>query len=209
MTNGMSGSRFTKYFRRGNNSGHNDSRRHDGPTNNQNNSFRSAALEVSKFSDRKHGSNRHAHETNEPNSFQNWLQLLSQNPNLCNNLLAQQQYLTQMLNKTQQSDSLKKMLHLNNKEGMPQGGPPARMPTQKELQFHTQSIMQNALLRKRILDQCKFSGEVPIPAVQQLIKSVHSNVQKVTQQGLPPGIAGQCPNFNSSMAYGMIFSSLL
>ena len=107
-----------------------------------------------------------------------------------NNLLAQQQYLMQLLNKNQQSEILRRMLMKNNVENVVadsnQQQPPTnqpRIPTQQELQFHTQSIMQNALLRKKLQDQRKMLYEQAIeptanPAVQQFVQSVCPNIQR-------------------------------
>lgn len=57
-----------------------------------------------------------------------------------------------------------------------------RIPTQQELQFHTQSIMQNALLRKKLQDQRKMLYEQAVepanPAVQQFVQSVCPNIQR-------------------------------
>lgn len=36
---------------------------------------------------------------------------------------------------------------------LPNGGIPQRIPSPRELQFHTQSIMQNALIKKKLEEQ--------------------------------------------------------
>ncbi|XP_052864076.1 protein cup-like [Anopheles cruzii] len=106
----------------------------------------------------------------------------------------QQQYLLQLLQNSQQSESLRQMLMKNSRDagvpappkGRPQSGGgaqqqgPGRVPTQRELQLHTQSIMKNALLRKKIVEQSRLilEQQEPIPAVQQLIRSICPNVQR-------------------------------
>lgn len=120
------------------------------------------------------------------NAFKRLVDMVAQN-RASNNLLAQQQYLMQLLNKNQQSEILRRMLMKNAVDNVadanqqqPTNQPP-RIPTQQELQFHTQSIMQNALLRKKLQDQRKILYEQatePNPAVQQFVQSVCPNIQR-------------------------------
>ncbi|XP_050086588.1 protein cup-like [Anopheles aquasalis] len=112
----------------------------------------------------------------------------------------QQQYLMQLLQNNQQTESLRQMLMKNaSLDGRQQGRQQQhqhqhqqhqqhqgqRVPTQRELQLHTQSIMKNALLRKKIVEQGRIileqqqqGPQEPIPAVQQLIQSIYPNVQR-------------------------------
>lgn len=120
------------------------------------------------------------------NAFKRLVDMVAQN-RASNNLLAQQQYLMQLLNKNQQSEILRRMLMKNAVDNVadanqqqPTNHTP-RIPTQQELQFHTQSIMQNALLRKKLQDQRKMLYEQaaePNPAVQQFVQSVCPNIQR-------------------------------
>lgn len=120
------------------------------------------------------------------NAFKRLVDMVAQN-RASNNLLAQQQYLMQLLNKNQQSEILRRMLMKNAVDNVadanqqqPTNQTP-RIPTQQELQFHTQSIMQNALLRKKLQDQRKMLYEQaaePNPAVQQFVQSVCPNIQR-------------------------------
>lgn len=141
-----------------------------------------------------------------------------------NNQAAQEQYMLQMLNKTQQSEILRRMLIKNTVEngsgGNQQQQPhhasqPPRIPTQLELQLHTQSIMQNALLRKKLQDQHKMlleqnshlsamatapNSAEPNAEVQQFVKSVSPNFQRslsVLNQTATAG-AGQYRSINQS-----------
>lgn len=121
------------------------------------------------------------------NAFKRLVDMVAQNRASNNNLLAQQQYLMQLLNKNQQSEILRRMLMKNAVDNVadanqqqPTNQTP-RIPTQQELQFHTQSIMQNALLRKKLQDQRKMLYEQaaePNPAVQQFVQSVCPNMQR-------------------------------
>lgn len=120
------------------------------------------------------------------NAFKRLVDMVAQN-RASNNLFAQQQYLMQLLNKNQQSEILRRMLMKNavdnvadTNQQQPTNQTP-RIPTQQELQFHTQSIMQNALLRKKLQDQRKALYEQaaePNPAVQQFVQSVCPNIQR-------------------------------
>lgn len=116
------------------------------------------------------------------------------------NQTAQEQYMLQMLNKTQQTEILRRMLIKNTADNgsdqqqqQHQGSQPPRIPTQLELQIHTQSIMQNALLRKKLQDQRRMILEQnsqlsamatapkttePNAEVQQFVKSVSPNFQR-------------------------------
>uniref|UniRef100_A0A182P8Q4 Uncharacterized protein n=1 Tax=Anopheles epiroticus TaxID=199890 RepID=A0A182P8Q4_9DIPT len=100
----------------------------------------------------------------------------------------QQQHLLQLLQNCQETETLRQMLMkkctLDNAAAMASGQ--QRIPTQAELQQHTQSIMKQALLRKKIAEQSRYlleqqqqqGGQEPIPAVQQLIQSFCPNVQR-------------------------------
>lgn len=116
------------------------------------------------------------------------------------NHTAQEQYMLQMLNKSQQTELLRRMLMKNpadngsdQQQQQQQASPTPRMPTQLELQIHTQSIMQNALLRKKLQDQRRMILEQnsqlsamatapktsePNAGVQQFVKSVSPNLQR-------------------------------
>lgn len=116
-----------------------------------------------------------------------------------NHQTTQEQYMLQMLNKTQQSEILRRMLMRNTGDNGPeqqqqhQASQPPRIPTQLELQLHTQSIMQNALIRKKMQDQRRMLLEQnsnlsamatapniaePNAEVQQFVKSVSPNFQR-------------------------------
>lgn len=87
----------------------------------------------------------------------------------------QQHYLLQLLQNSQQTEALRQVLM---KKCSLEGGQ-QRVPTQAELQLHTQTIMKQALLRKKIAEQSRLILEQePIPAVQQLIQSICPNVQR-------------------------------
>uniref|UniRef100_A0A8W7JA27 Uncharacterized protein n=1 Tax=Anopheles albimanus TaxID=7167 RepID=A0A8W7JA27_ANOAL len=101
----------------------------------------------------------------------------------------QQQYLMQLLQNNQQTESLRQMLmknaSLDGRQQQQRQHQGQRLPTQRELQLHTQSIMKNALLRKKIVEQGRIileqqhqGPQEPIPAVQQLIQSIYPNVQR-------------------------------
>uniref|UniRef100_A0A182K2R6 Uncharacterized protein n=1 Tax=Anopheles christyi TaxID=43041 RepID=A0A182K2R6_9DIPT len=122
-------------------------------------------------------------------SFQRLLEMLAvQNQRM--NQQHQQQYLLQLLQNCQETETLRQMLMkkctLDNAaaNGSSMGGGQQRIPTQAELQQHTQSIMKQALLRKKIAEQSRYlleqqqNGQEPIPAVQQLIQSICPNVQR-------------------------------
>lgn len=141
-----------------------------------------------------------------------------------NNQTAQEQYMMQMLNKTQQSEVLRRMLMKqtgdNGSDGNKQqhrAPQPPRIPTQLELQLHTQSIMQNALLRKKLQDQRRMILEQnshlsamatapntaePNAEVQQFVKSVSPNFQRslsVLNQTATAGAGGHYrSSFNQS-----------
>uniref|UniRef100_A0A182Q4U2 Uncharacterized protein n=1 Tax=Anopheles farauti TaxID=69004 RepID=A0A182Q4U2_9DIPT len=132
----------------------------------------------------------------------------------------QQQYLLQLLQNSQQTETLRQMLmkkcSFDNAAAAAAataaaisstGGGQQRIPTQAELQLHTQSIMKQALLRKKIAEQSRLlleqqggGGGVeqePIPAVQKLLQSFCPNVQHRTggsihqqQQGGADGRSG-------------------
>lgn len=129
------------------------------------------------------------------NAFKRLVEMVAQN-RASNNLLAQQQYLMQ-LSKNQQSEILRRMLMKNavdnvsdaNQQQQQHSPSQPRIPTQQELQFHTQSIMQNALLRKKLQDQRRMlfeqnnhqmaaSSAEANPAVQQFVQSVCPNIQR-------------------------------
>ncbi|XP_058058589.1 protein cup [Anopheles bellator] len=140
----------------------------------------------------------------------------------------QQQYLLQLLQNSQQTESLRQMLMKNSREvGVPAppkgraqsgGGAqhqgPGRVPTQRELQLHTQSIMKNALLRKKIVEQSRLilEQQEPIPAVQQLIRSICPNVQRslavlAAGSGSSSQQQQQQQQFSSDPGYGAPFGS--
>ncbi|XP_039447050.1 protein cup-like [Culex pipiens pallens] len=207
----QSGSRFSKWFRRGAN-GYNQS---SGANFRQAFLSNSDAFGNSRFpqqqnQQRHYGQqsaaygNRgfHPSESYDPQqqghfgdesstAFKRLVDMVAQN-RASNNLLAQQQYLMQLLNKNQQSEILRRMLMKNavdnvvadtnqQQQQQPASQQP-RIPTQQELQFHTQSIMQNALLRKKLQDQRKMLYEQAVepanPAVQQFVQSVCPNIQR-------------------------------
>uniref|UniRef100_A0A182MF04 Uncharacterized protein n=1 Tax=Anopheles culicifacies TaxID=139723 RepID=A0A182MF04_9DIPT len=126
-------------------------------------------------------------------SFQRLLEMLAAQ-NQRNYQQHQQQYLLQLLQNCQETETLRQMLlnkcTLENATAaatanFAAGQSNQRMPTQAELQQHTQSIMKQALLRKKIAEQSRYlleqqqqNGQEPIPAVQQLIQSICPNVQR-------------------------------
>ncbi|XP_053691734.1 myb-like protein I [Sabethes cyaneus] len=224
-SSGQTGSRFSKWFRRGNTS-FNQYSNQDGrrlpygyfPSNDFANTSGSSQYEGHAAQRSSSGASylprgyqgAHAFEQNNsmnaaaPNSaFKRLLDMVTHN-RLGNNMLAQQQYMLQMLNKNQQSEILRRMLMKNTMDnaiadpGQPKAPPQQsqeqRMPTHRELQFHTQAIMQNALLRKKLQDQQKMLFEQnsqmtvmaaaaaasaePNAAVQQFVQSVCPNVQR-------------------------------
>uniref|UniRef100_A0A182NBA5 Uncharacterized protein n=1 Tax=Anopheles dirus TaxID=7168 RepID=A0A182NBA5_9DIPT len=113
----------------------------------------------------------------------------------------QQQYLLQLLQNSQQTETLRQMLmkkcSLENAAAaaaaISSGGgqQQQRIPTQAELQLHTQSIMKQALLRKKIAEQSRLlleqqgggGDQEPIPAVQQLLQSFCPIVQRTGTGG--------------------------
>lgn len=155
----------------------------------------------------------------DPNSaYRRVMDMIAQSRANSNNQTAQEQYMLQMLNKTQQSEILRRMLIKNTVDtgsGSNQQQQPPRIPTQLELQLHTQSIMQNALLRKKLQDQHRMVLEQnsnlsamatapntaePNAEVQQFVKSVSPNFQRtlsVLNQTATAG-AGQYRSFNQS-----------
>lgn len=208
----QSGSRFSKWFRRGTNgynqstganfrqaflsnndafgnnrfSQHQNQQRHFGP---QSAAYANRGFHPSESFDQQQG-----HFGDESNTaFKRLVDMVAHN-RISNNLMAQQQYLMQLLNKNQQSEILRRMLMKNAVENVvadanqqQQQQPHStnnqpRIPTQQELQFHTQSIMQNALLRKKLQDQRKMlyeqATEPANPAVQQFVQSVCPNIQR-------------------------------
>lgn len=211
----QSGSRFSKWFRRGTNgynqsSGanfrqaflsnsdafgnnrfpqqHQNQQRQFGP---QSTAYGNRGFQpVESFEQQQHG-----HFGDESSTaFKRLVDMVAQN-RASNNMMAQQQYLMQLLNKNQQSEILRRMLmknavdnvvaDANQQQQQQQQSPnPPRIPTQQELQFHTQSIMQNALLRKKLQDQRKMLYEhateptAANPAVQQFVQSVCPNIQR-------------------------------
>lgn len=217
-TNVPSGSRFSKWFRRGGNSfnhsfGNNyDARRQAfhlgpdglGPANNNrypaDRHYAPQQYGASRFSSYQGPVNQSAEVT----AFKHLLERLAQNRTNNNPIAQQQQYLMQMLNKNQQSESLRRMLMKNTMDNVSDGNQhqqssqqqTPRVPTQLELQLHTQSIMQNALLRKKLQDQRKIIIEQnhqmaemvavaaaggkskPNAEVQQFVKSVSPNIQR-------------------------------
>lgn len=212
-TSAQSGSRSTKWFRNGNNQSadSNYDRRQHSFNSTQNNFARNGNY------------NRYSFDRNFPqyqsrNSSSNNNQVTSQNNSshadsnsaykrlvdmiaqtrTNSKQTAQEQYLLQMLNKNQQSEILRRMLIKNvvdngsdiyqqQQKGLP------RIPTKLELQIHTQSIMQNALLRKKLQDQrrmileqnSQLSAEATAPntaepnaVVKRFVKSVSPNFQR-------------------------------
>lgn len=208
----QSGSRFSKWFRRGTNGynqstgssfrqaflsnndafgnnrfpqqNHNHHQRHFGPQQ----SYGNRTFHPSESYDPQQG---HFGDDSSSTAFKRLVEMVAQN-HASNNLLAQQQYLMQLLNKNQQSEILRRMLMKNavdnvvtdaNQQPHQQQTNQPRIPTQQELQFHTQSIMQNALLRKKLQDQRKMLYEQATeptanPAVQQFVQSVCPNIQR-------------------------------
>ncbi|XP_055597015.1 uncharacterized protein DDB_G0283357 [Uranotaenia lowii] len=158
-------------------------------------------------------------------AFNRLVNMMAQN-RANNNILAQQEYIMQLLNKNQQSEILRRILMQNTvqnvtdsntnshqqqqpkqQEQQQQEQPTSqeqsqqpRIPSRRELQFHTDSIMHNALLRKRLQDQRKMlveqtnqiaavaavaaaansvaAAEAANPIVQQFVKSVSPNMQR-------------------------------
>ncbi|XP_049288123.1 protein cup-like isoform X1 [Anopheles funestus] len=126
-------------------------------------------------------------------SFQRLLEMLAAQ-NQRNYQQHQQHYLLQLLQNCQETETLRQMLlkkcSLENATAAASanfagGQQNQRIPTQAELQQHTQSIMKQALLRKKIAEQSRYLleqqqqiGQEPIPAVQQLIQSICPNVQR-------------------------------
>ncbi|XP_053672209.1 protein cup-like [Anopheles nili] len=127
-------------------------------------------------------------------SFQRLLEMMAANQR--HQQQQQQQYLLQLLQNCQQTETLRQMLmkkcSLENAaaaavaaasiNGGGDSGQHQRVPTQAELQLHTQTIMKQALLRKKIVEQSRLimeqqNSQEPIPAVQQLIQSICPNVQ--------------------------------
>ncbi|XP_055548665.1 protein cup isoform X2 [Wyeomyia smithii] len=223
---GQTGSRFSKWFRRGNNASnqisHQDVRRASyhpsndtfGNVYNANGQRYQQERHPQRFSNGTAQCPRSyqgpaAFEQHNPinaaasnTALKRLVEMVAQN-RANNNLLAQQQYLMQLLNKNQQSEILRRMLMKNTVDNAADSGqqqaPPQqpqqpRIPTQRELQFHTQSIMQNALLRKKLQDQRKMLFEQnnqmavmaaaaavsaePNATVQQFVQSVCPNVQR-------------------------------
>lgn len=210
-----SGSRFNKWVRRGGNSfnhsfGNNnyDARQHghhlgpDGFGSANNNRYSADRHYPQQYTNRRsypsQGSN---HQTAESKSaFKRLVDMMAQNRTNNNLVAQQQQYLLQMLNKNQQSESLRRMLIKNtvdnasdaNQYHQQSNQQTPRVPTQLELQLHTQSIMQNALLRKKLADQRKMIIEQnhqmaemaaagkskPNAEVQKFVKSVSPNIQR-------------------------------
>lgn len=122
-------------------------------------------------------------------SFQRLLEMLAAQ-NQRNYQQHQQHYLLQLLQNCQETETLRQMLlkkcslenaaTINLVGGQQQN---QRIPTQAELQQHTQTIMKQALLRKKIAEQSRYlleqqNGQEPIPAVQQLIQSICPNVPR-------------------------------
>lgn len=110
-------------------------------------------------------------------SFQRLLEMMA----VQNHRMQQQQqqhYLLQLLQNSQQTEALRQVLMKKCSLDGGAGGQ-QRLPSQAELQLHTQTIMKQALLRKKIAEQSRLILEQePIPAVQQLIQSICPNVQR-------------------------------
>ncbi|EAA10240.5 AGAP008738-PA, partial [Anopheles gambiae str. PEST] len=128
------------------------------------------------------GASSTAPNAGDAKSFQRLLEMLAaQNQRM--NQQHQQQYLLQLLQNCQETETLRQMLM---KKCTLDNAGQQRIPTQAELQQHTQSIMKQALLRKKIAEQSRYlleqqqqqNGQEPIPAVQQLIQSICPNVQR-------------------------------
>ncbi|XP_050077309.1 protein cup-like [Anopheles maculipalpis] len=126
--------------------------------------------------------------TGDAKSFQRLLEMLAAQ-NQRNYQQQQQQYLLQLLQNCQETETLRQMLlkkcSLENAATNQPGGQQQsqRIPTQAELQQHTQTIMKQALLRKKIAEQSRYmleqrNGQEAIPAVQQLIQSICPNAQR-------------------------------
>lgn len=234
--NAQSGSRFSKWFRRGGNSfntssGQNyDGRRNasylssDNYVHGNNNRYPADRNYYQQYhpprfsSQANHGPGDIPADSN--SAFRRLVDMMAQN-RVNNNLVAQQQNLLRMLNKNQQSESLRRMLIKNTVDNasdanrqQPSQGP--RVPTQFELQLHTQSIMQNALLRKKLQDQRKILLEQnsqiaemaavvgktePNAEVQQFVKSVSPNLQRslsILSQTANNGGGGNYRSFNQT-----------
>uniref|UniRef100_A0A182VLQ1 Uncharacterized protein n=1 Tax=Anopheles merus TaxID=30066 RepID=A0A182VLQ1_ANOME len=127
------------------------------------------------------GASSTAPNAGDAKSFQRLLEMLAaQNQRM--NQQHQQQYLLQLLQNCQETETLRQMLM---KKCTLDNAGQQRIPTQAELQQHTQSIMKQALLRKKIAEQSRYlleqqqqNGQEPIPAVQQLIQSICPNVPR-------------------------------
>uniref|UniRef100_U5EQS9 Putative cup n=1 Tax=Corethrella appendiculata TaxID=1370023 RepID=U5EQS9_9DIPT len=105
-------------------------------------------------------------------AFKKLLDLIANNKARTNaEALMQQQHLMQILTKNQESDFLMRLIQqkqqTQQQEQSINFGMPNRMPTHRELQQHTQTIMQNALLRKKIQEQRKILYESSILQQQQ------------------------------------------
>lgn len=207
-TNPTNASRFSKWFRRnGNSSGlNNENRRQQYHMYNDNygNNYGSGRFQheysqpqrVTNASHNRNGFpsemyNLHNAAANPSVAFKQFADTVAQNRASSNsNLLAQQQFWAQLLNKPHQEDFIRRRATkpaANNVSGAAQvHQTPPRIPTQRELQYHTQTIMQNALLRKKLQDQRKMffqpnnqmSMTEANPAVQQFLKSVSPNIQR-------------------------------
>ncbi|XP_058445732.1 protein cup [Malaya genurostris] len=248
--NNQGGSRFSKWFRRGNNTfnqastWNQDGRRQSYHSNNDshgnsygNNNRFQPDRNQNRFPGSScnrnyqgeifdHQSNLRAADTNA--AFKRLIDMVAQN-RASNNLIAQQQYLMQLLSKNNQSEILRRMLMKNTVENAAEAGQQMpqqqsqqplptsqqpRIPTQRELQFHTQSIMQNALLRKKLQDQRKLLFEQnnqmammaaaacsaePNPTVQQFVESVCPNIQRSLS------VLNQTANSSASQQFNQSF----
>ncbi|XP_065078619.1 protein cup-like [Ochlerotatus camptorhynchus] len=242
-TSVQSGSRSSKWFRHGNNQStdsNHDRRQHffnmtqdnfAGNGNYNRYPFDRSFSQQSRFSSSSSSSynnsqvdSQNNHPQTDPNSaYRRVMDMIAQS-RVTNNQTAQEQYMVQMLNKTQQSEILRRMLIKNTvdngsdgnqQQQQHQAAQPPRIPTQLELQLHTQSIMQNALLRKKLQDQRRMLLEQsshlsamatapnivePNAEVQQFVKSVSPNFQRslsVLNQTATAG-AGHYRSFNQS-----------
>ncbi|XP_058820125.1 protein cup [Topomyia yanbarensis] len=243
--NGQSGSRFSKWFRRGSNSfsqqqtWNQDGRRQS--YNSTNDNFGHAYGSTNRFQqdrnqhrlsgssyNRGYQAEAFDHENirsaDSNTAFKRLVDMVAQS-RASSNLIAQQQYLKQLLSKNQQSEILRRMLMKTTVDNVSEAGQsmpqqhqtaaqPPRIPTQRELQFHTQSIMQNALLRKKLQDQRKLLFEQnnqmaviaaaacnaePNPTVQQFVQSVCPNIQRsLSVLSQTANNASQCQQFNQS-----------
>lgn len=168
------------------------------------------------------------HFTSDANTaFKRLVGMIAQN-NANNNLIAQQQFLMQLLNKNQQSDILRRMLMKNTVDNVAapvhvqpqQSTQQPRIPSQLELQYHTQKIMQNALLRKKMQDQCKMLNEQtsqiaavvncsePNAAVQQFVQSVCPDMQRsLSVLSQTATSANHCTSFNQMYSGGNKYSN--